>query len=311
MVAGTAHAARAASLRRPMTQPPRAALAAAFAAVYLIWGSTYLAIRWGVAEIPPFLMAGGRFVGAGLVFVAWAACRGAARPTARDWLATALIGLLMAAGGNGLITWALQRVPSGLGALLVAMVPFWVTLADWLRPRGARPPGRVILGLALGFTGVALLVDPADVAGARTLDLTGAGTIVLASMLWAAGSVCSRYAPQPASQPLSSGMQMLGGGAVLLAMSAAAGEPARLDWGAVSPAAFAAWVYVAAFGSVAYGCYLWLLKASTPSKAATYAFVNPVIALLLGYLLAGETLSPWSLGCSAVVVTGVLLVVSR
>ena len=142
MVAGAAHAARAASLRRPMTQPSRAALAAAFAAVYLIWGSTYLAIRWGVAEIPPFLMAGGRFVGAGLVFVAWAACRGAARPTARDWLATALIGLLMAAGGNGLITWALQRVPSGLGALLVAMVPFWVTLADWLRPRGARPPGR-------------------------------------------------------------------------------------------------------------------------------------------------------------------------
>ena len=294
-----------------MTHPSRVSLVAAFAAVYVIWGSTYLAIRWGVAEIPPFLMAGGRFLGAGLVFVAWAAHRGAARPTARDWLTTALIGLLMAAGGNGLVSWALQRVPSGIGALLVSMVPFWVTLADWLRPRGARPPGHVILGLALGFTGVALLVNPTDVAGARALDVVGAGTIVVASLLWAAGSVYSRYAPQPASHALSAGMQMLGGGAVLMAMSATSGELVGLDWSTVSPAAFGAWVYVAAFGSVAYGCYLWLLKASTPAKAATYAYVNPVIALVLGYLLAGEALSLWSLGCSAVVVAGVLLVVSR
>ena len=295
----------------PLTPPSRVSLVTAFAAVYLIWGSTYLAIRWGVAEIPPFLMAGGRFLGAGLVFVALAVHRGAARPTARDWLTTGLIGLLMAAGGNGLVSWALQRVPSGIGALLVSMVPFWVTLADWLRPGGARPPGHVILGLALGFTGVALLVNPTDVAGARALDAVGAGTIVVASLLWAAGSVYSRYAPQPASHWLSSGMQMLGGGAVLMAMSATTGELAGLDWSTVSPAAFGAWVYVAAFGSVAYGCYLWLLKASTPAKAATYAYVNPVIALVLGYLLAGEALSLWSLGCSAVVVAGVLLVVSR
>ncbi len=294
-----------------MPHPSRVALVAAFAAVYVIWGSTYLAIRWGVAEIPPFLMAAVRFLAAGSVFTAWAVHRGAARPTARDWLTTALIGLLMAAGGNGLVSWALQRVPSGIGALLVSMVPFWVALADWLRPRGARPPGRVILGLALGFAGVALLVNPTDVAGARTLDAVGAGVIVVASLLWAAGSVCSRYAPQPASQALSSGMQMLGGGAVLLAMSAASGELAGLDWSTVSPAAFGAWTYLAAFGSVAYGCYLWLLKASTPAKAATYAYVNPVIALVLGYLLADESLSLWSLGCSAVVVTGVLLVVSK
>lgn len=294
-----------------MTHPSRVSLVAAFAAVYLIWGSTYLAIRWGVAEIPPFLMAGGRFLGAGTVFVAWAAHRGAARPTARDWLTTALIGLLMAAGGNGGVSWALQRVPSGVGALLVSMVPFWVALIDWLRPRGARPPGQVGVGLALGFAGVALLVNPTDLAGARTLDGVGAGTIVAASLLWATGSVYSRYAPQPASHWLSAGMQMLGGGAVLMVLSAASGELTRLDWSTVSPAAFGAWFYVAALGSVAYGCYLWLLKASTPAKAATYAYVNPVIALLLGYLLAGETLTLWSLGSSALVVAGVLLVVSR
>ena len=292
--------------------PPVARLArAAFAAVYIIWGSTYLAIRWGVAEIPPFLMAGGRFLSAGLVFAALGVRGGAARPTARDWLTTGLIGTLMAAGGNGGVSWALQRVPSGIGALLVSMVPFWVALIDWLRPRGRRPPGHVILGLTLGFSGVVLLVNPTDIAGARTLDLVGAGTIVVASLLWATGSVYSRHAPQPASHWLSAGMQMLGGGAVLMTLSAASGEFTTLDWSTVSPAAFGAWVYVAAFGSVAYGCYLWLLKASTPTKAATYAYVNPVIALFLGYLLAGETLTLWSLGCSAVVVTGVLLVVSR
>ena len=294
-----------------MTRPSRVALVAAFAAVYLIWGSTYLAIRWGVAEIPPFLMAGVRFLAAGAVFVALAARWGAARPTGYHWLTTGLIGVLMATGGNGLVSWALQRIPSGLGALLVAMVPFWVALADWLRPRGGRPPGQVILGLAIGFTGVALLVNPSDIGGAHSLDAVGAGAVIVASLLWAAGSVYSRYAPQPASHWLSAGMQMLGGSAALLVISVLSGEWTGLDWSTVSPTAFGAWIYVAAFGSVAYGSYLWLLKASTPPKAATYAYVNPVIALVLGYLLAGETLTLWSFGCSTVVVVGVLLVVSR
>ena len=293
------------------TRPSPVALVAAFAAVYVIWGSTYLAIRWGVAEIPPFLMAGVRFVAAGLVFAAWGVRQGAARPTARDWAMTGLVGVLMAAGGNGGVSWALQRVPSGLGALLVSMVPFWVALGDWWRPGGERPAGRVVLGLVLGFSGVALLVNPSEGVRSSDLDPVGAGAIVLASLLWAAGSICSRHVPQPHSQALSSGMQMLGGGVVLLALSAAAGEPRGLDWGAISPGAFGAWAYVAAFGSVAYGCYLWLLKASVPAKAATYAYVNPVIALVLGYFLAGEALSAWSLGCSAVVVLGVLLVVSK
>ena len=294
-----------------MTQPSRVALVAAFAAVYVIWGSTYLAIRWGVAEIPPFLMAGVRFLAAGTVFVALALRWGAPRPPAYYWLTTGIIGVLMATGGNGLVSWALQRIPSGLGALLVGMVPCWVALADWLRPRGTRPPARVISGLVIGFTGVVLLVNPSDIGGERSLDAIGASAVVLASLLWAAGSVYSRYAPQPSSHWLSAGMQMLGGGAVLMAISVASGESAGLDLSAVSPAAFGAWIYVAAFGSVAYGSYLWLLKASTPAKAATYAYVNPVIALILGYLLADETLTLWSFGCSTVVVVGVLLVVSR
>jgi len=292
-----------------MQGPSRTAIVAAFAAIYLIWGSTYLAIRLGVATIPPFLMAGVRFLVAGLAFMAWAKYRRATRPTARDWLTTGIIGVLMATGGNGLVTWAMQTVQSGLAALLVSMVPFWVVMVDWLKPQGRRPATRVVVGLVLGFTGVALLINPTDV-GVREIDAFGALTIVLASMLWASGSIYSRHAPQPTSQALSSGMQMFGGGVVLLGLSAATGEVAQLDWASVSNTALAGWVYVTVLGSVAYGSYLWLLKASTPTKAATYAYVNPVIALILGYLVADESLSPRTIGCSALVVLAVLMVVS-
>ena len=287
----------------------RTAIVAAFAAIYLIWGSTYLAIRLGVATIPPFLMAGVRFLVAGLAFMAWAKYRRATRPTARDWLTTGIIGVLMATGGNGLVTWAMQTVQSGLAALLVSMVPFWVVMVDWLKPQGRRPATRVVVGLVLGFTGVALLINPGDV-GVREIDAFGALTIVLASMLWASGSIYSRHAPQPTSQALSSGMQMFGGGVVLLGLSATTGEAAQLEWASVSNTALAGWVYVTVLGSVAYGSYLWLLKASTPTKAATYAYVNPVIALILGYLVADESLSPRTIGCSAIVVLAVLMVVS-
>lgn len=292
-----------------MQGPSRTAIVAAFAAIYLIWGSTYLAIRLGVATIPPFLMAGVRFLVAGLAFMAWAKYRRATRPTARDWLTTGIIGVLMATGGNGLVTWAMQTVQSGLAALLVSMVPFWVVMVDWLKPQGRRPGTRVVVGLVLGFTGVALLINPGDV-GVREIDAFGALTIVLASMLWASGSIYSRHAPQPTSQALSSGMQMFGGGVVLLGLSAATGEVGQLEWASVSNTALAGWVYVTVLGSVAYGSYLWLLKASTPTKAATYAYVNPVIALILGYLVADESLSPRTIGCSVLVVLAVLMVVS-
>ena len=294
-----------------MHHPSRVALVAGFAAIYLIWGSTYLAIRVGVAAIPPFLMAAVRFLVGGLAFITWAKSRGAPGPSARDWMTTTLMGVLMAVGGNGLVSWALQTVQSGLGALLVSMVPFWVAIADWLKPHGHRPPGRVVLGLVLGFGGVALLINPTDLAGVREIDLVGAGTIVLASVLWASGSVYSRHAPQPASQALSSGMQMFGGGVVLLVLSAVTGELTRLDCAPVSNAALGAWAYVTVLGSVAYGSYLWLLKASTPTKVATYAYVNPIIALFLGYLLADESLSFWSMGCSALIVVAVLMVVTK
>lgn len=294
-----------------MSRPSRLAILSAFAAVYVIWGSTYLAIRFGVAEIPPFLLAGVRFLLPGLAFIAWAVARGAGPPRWRHWATTGVIGLAMATGGNGLMSWSLQTVPSGLGALLIGLVPLWIVLIDWLRPGGVRPHGRVLLGLLLGFSGVALLIDPAQVSGGRQIDPVGALVIVVASLSWAAGSVYSRYADQPASQALSAGMQMFGGGAALLVVSLATGEWSRVDLGEVPSGALLAWAYVMGFGSVAYACYLWLLKASTPAKAATYAYVNPVIALLLGYLVGDEALTVWTMGCSTVVIAAVLLVVSE
>ncbi len=293
-----------------MSRPSRLALILAFAAMYLIWGSTYLAIGFGVAAIPPFLLAGIRFLVGGLMFFAWGWFTQASRPTVRHWVTTACIGTLMAAGGTGLVTWALQTVQSGLGALLVSVVPLWVVLIDWVKPSGRRPTGRVLLGLALGFGGVALLIRPPG-AGLGQIDPVGAGTIFVAGLLWASGSVYSRHAPQPASQAQSSGMQMLGGGAVLLGFAALTGEFRHVDWASVPTRAWAAWAYTAVFGSIAYGCYLWLLKASTPAKATTYAYVNPVIALLLGYLVGNEVLTLWTMGCSTIVVMSVLLVVSR
>ncbi len=294
-----------------MSKPSRASILVGFASIYVIWGSTYLAIRLGVESIPPFLMAAVRFLIAGVAFMVWATYRGARRPTAMHWVTTCVIGTLMAAGGNGMVTWAMQTVQSGLAALLVSMVPFWVVLIDWLKPGGQRPAGRIVLGVVLGFVGVALLIDPADVSGGRQIALVGAAAIVVGSILWAGGSVYSRHAPQPSSQALSSGMQMFGGGMVLLVLSAGSGELSRFEWASISTVALMGWAYVIVLGSVAYGSYLWLMKASTPAKVATYAYVNPVIALFLGYVLADESLSVWTLGCSALIIVAVLIVVSE
>ena len=294
-----------------MPQPSRLAILAGFASIYLIWGSTYLAIRLGVESIPPFLMAAVRFLLAGAAFIGWARYRGAPRPAPWHWITTGVIGALMAAGGNGLMTWAMQTVQSGLTALLVSMVPFWVVLIDWLRPGGHRPAVRVVLGVVLGFIGVGLLVDPTDVSGGRQIALNGAAAIFVGSVMWAGGSVYSRHAAQPSSQALSSGMQMFGGGVVLLTLSAGTGEMHQFGWASISTVALVGWAYVIVLGSVAYGSYLWLMKASTPPKVATYAYVNPVIALFLGYVPVGESLSAWTVGCSAVIIVAVLAVVSE
>lgn len=289
--------------------PTRLALFAAFAIVYIVWGSTYLAIRFAIETLPPFLMAGGRFLVAGAMLYAWSrVLGGAARPTAMHWRSAAVVGLLLLLGGNGLVVWAEQRVPSGIAALVVGIVPCFMVLLDWLRPGGARPTPRVATGLVLGLAGLVWLVGPDAVMGGGRVDFLGTIALVLASLSWAMGSIYSRHAPMP-SPFLSSGMQMLAGGGALLVLGVALGEPWAFDAAAVTARSVLGWVYLIVFGSiVGFSAYIWLLRASTPARVSTYAYVNPVVAVFLGWLLADEPLTARVIVAAAVIVSGVVLI---
>lgn len=290
--------------------PSRLALGVAFFCIYVIWGSTYLAILFAIETLPPFLMAGVRFLLAGALVYAWSRLLGGgARPDAAQWRATAVVGVLMLLGGNGLVVWSEQRIPSGVAALLVGTVPCFMVLLDWLRPGGQRPGGRVVIGLALGLVGLFWLVGPDSVMGGGRADWLGAGAVVLASLSWAVGSIYSRHGAMPSSPFLSTAMQMLAGGAALLVVAVTLGEPAQLDLAQVSLRSALGFLYLLVFGSlVAFSAYVWLLRVSTPARVSTYAYVNPVVAVLLGWAFAGEALTTRMIVAAAVIVSGVALI---
>ena len=290
-------------------RPSRTRIALAFAAVYLIWGSTYLAILYAIESIPPFLMAGARFLVAGGALYLWARLTGGSRPTRAQWGATAITGILLLAVGNGAVTWSEQRIPSGLAALLVASVALWMVLLEFLRKNGTRPTRLSIIGLLLGFGGVALLVGPAAFSSARDLDVFAALVLVGASLSWAAGSVYSRVLPRPASATVGSGMQMLAGGIVLAIVGVSSGELSRLDLGAITTRSALSVGYLIVFGSlVGFTAYAWLLRVCTPAAVATYAYVNPMVAMLLGWLIAGEAFGPRMIVAAAIILSGVALI---
>jgi drug/metabolite transporter (DMT)-like permease len=284
----------------------------ALGAIYLIWGSTYLAIRFAIDTLPPFVMAGTRFLIAGVLLYVFARGRGAARPTRAQWRAAAIVGTLLLMGGNGAVTWAEQNVASGATALLVAMVPFWMVLLDWLRPGGQRPAGGVWVGIAVGFGGLALLVGPGHVVQGEGSAL-GVAALVVGTLLWATGSLLSRGLPHPDSPLLAVGMQMLVGGAVLMAAGLLSGEAGHVALHDVSTRSILALAYLVLFGSiVAYSSYVWLLRVAPPAVVSTYAYVNPIIAVFLGWLLAGETVTPRTLIAAAIIIGAVGLInVSR
>lgn len=289
----------------------RLRLTMAFGAIYLIWGSTYLAIRVAVETLPPFLVASTRFIVAGTLLYAWARLRGAPRPTRVHWREAVIVGGLLLLGGNGGVSWAEQRIPSGLAALIITTTPMWMVLLDWLRSRDARPTGKVAAGLVLGFAGVALLIGPASFIQGHHVDLPGAAVLLLAALAWALGSVYSRQAQLPGASLLSTAMQMLAGGTLLFVAGGVAGEWGRLDLDSASPQSLLALGYLTAFGSVvAFTAYVWLLRVSTPARVSTYAYVNPVIAVLLGWAIAGEPLTAQMLLAAPVVVTAVAMIIS-
>lgn len=288
----------------------RPALILAFAAVYLIWGSTYLAIRVAVGTLPPFLMSGTRFLIAGALLYTWARARGAGRPTGRSWAVSALVGVLLLVLGNGSVTWAEQTVPSGMAALLVATEPLWIVLLEWLRPGGTRPPGGALLGIVLGFAGVATLIGPGAIDPAGGMS-AGALAVVLAALAWAVGSLYAQHAPLPANGAQSSGMQMLTGGALLVFAGVGAGEAKQVTAVAFTLPALLAFGYLVVFGSlVAFSAYAWLVRNTTPARASTYAYVNPVVAVLLGSALLREPLTPRT-AIAAVVIVGSVALITR
>lgn len=287
----------------------RGRILAGFAAVYVIWGSTYLAIRFAIETLPPFLMAGVRFLIAGALLFAWTRRSGGPRPSRRHWLGAGVVGALLLLGGNGAVVWAEQSVPSGVAALMVAVVPCWMVLLEWVRPGGTRPTVRIGAGLILGLAGMVLLVGPGALGSGERVDPLGAGALLFASLSWAAGSIYSRHTVLPARPLQATAMQMLAGGVLLLIAALAAGEPARLDVAAISSRSVLATLYLIVFGSfVGYSAYVWLLRVSTPARVSTYAYVNPLVAVLLGWGLAGEPLTRRMLIAAAVIVAGVALI---
>ena len=285
-------------------QPRLAAVLLAFAALYLIWGSTYLGIRFAIETMPPFTMAGIRFLIAGTILYAWRRPRNPA-PTWPHWRTAIIVGAFLLLGGNGGVTWAEQFVPSGIAALLVATTPMWMVILDAIRPGGVRPSGAIIVGLALGLVGIAILIGPNELGG-EPVHLLGALAVVGAALSWSVGSIYQRGAPKADATLLNVAMQMLAGGALLLATGVLLGE--RLDVGAVSLKSAGALAYLIVVGAlIGYSAYVWLLKVTTPARVSTYAYVNPVVAVILGWALADEPLGPRVLAAGAAVVLAVAL----
>jgi len=288
--------------------PSAARIWTALAIVYVVWGSTYLAIRIAIETLPPFLMAATRFLVAGAVLYPWASARGdraGDRPGLAQWRAAAIVGAALFLGGNGGVVWAETRIPSGVAALLVATLSLWMALLAWLF-HGERPGRLALVGLPLGFAGTALLVTPARSGG---IDPVGAVVCLLASLSWAAGSLYARRAPLPQRAALATAMQMIMGGLWMLLAGIVRGELAAVRPAAFSAASLLALAYLVVMGSlVAFSAYAWLLRVAPVSLVATYAYVNPVVAVALGWLLADEPVTPRMLLAGAVIVVAVALI---
>jgi drug/metabolite transporter (DMT)-like permease len=283
----------------------------AFAAVYIIWGSTYLAIAVGIESFPTLLLPAARHLVAGLILYPLLRWRTGITPTRTQWRTAIITGLLLLLIGNGGVCLAERTVPSGVAALLVALVSFWMVLLDWLRPGGMRPVPRVVASLLLGFAGLLLLVGPAQLGGSQRVNPAGAGILVVGSFAWAWGSIYSKHHDLPSSPLLGVAMQSLAGGAALWIVGLLAGEGRQLHLSTITARSWIAFAYLILFGSgVGFTAYVYILKKSSAARVGTYAFVNPVVALFLGWLGAGETITRRTALAAAVILTAVLLVIT-
>ncbi len=289
---------------------PTLKLTAAYGAIYLIWGSTFLAIRYAIETVPPLLMMGSRALLAGTVLYAFARLRGGGRPSLRQWNSAAIAGSLLFLGGHGGLAWAEQRMMSGVAALIAATTPLWMILLLTLQERRRSLTGRVMLGLLLGFGGVVVLAKPGEALGGAPVDLVAMGVLLLGDVSWAAGSIYSRNGNFPRSPALTAGMNLLAGGASLLLVSLLSGEAGRL--GSVSARSAFSILYLVIFGSiVAFAAYTWLLRVTSPARVSSHSFVNPVVAVLAGWAIGGEGLSARTVLASLAMVGGAAAIVTE
>jgi drug/metabolite transporter (DMT)-like permease len=275
----------------------------AFGAIYILWGSTYLAIRLAIDSIPPFLMAGSRFLIAGPILYSFSSMQAASRPTFRQWRNAAGAAILLFVLGNGGVTWAEQTVPTGAAALVIATLPAWLLLMDWGWRKRSGPRLMEVAGIALGLGGVAVLTSPGG------LNPLGGIALVVSAVAWAAGSLVNRYADLPASPVRMAGMQMMAGGVMMISIGVLIGEAGQFEPGAMSGLAVAAFVYLVAVALVALPAYNWLLAVTSPALVGTYAFVNPVVAVLLGWAVVGEEVTGRTGVAAVLVVVGVAVLV--
>ncbi len=283
----------------------------AFAIIYLVWGTTFLAIRIGVQEVPPFLLAAIRFAVAGIVLCGWMILKGEALPTARQWLGASVIAFLIFVCDYGLLFWAEQRVPSGVAAVMLATIPVFIAIAEIVFLRTQDFTARLALALLIGIGGVAVLMSRSLNLGGTPIDKRGAAALIVASISWSIGSVLSRKMTLPSSKGMSSGAQMLAGGVFLALAAAVLGEFRGFHPAAVSRGAWFALLYLIVFGSIiAFTAYVWLIHHESPTKVGTYAYVNPVVAVIVGYFLGGEALGLRTILGTVCVLTSVIVITS-
>ena len=296
-----------------LTQPPKWKTVLAFAIIYLVWGSTFFAIRLGVREVPPFLLAALRFLAAGIVLYGWTTARGERSPSERQWASAFLLAVLIFVLDYGLVFWAEQRVLSGIAAVMMATIPLFTALAEILFRGTQRLTLRLSAALGIGIAGVAVLVSGSLGLGGAAIDRKGAVALLIAAMSWALAAVLMPKLPLPQSKVMSSGAQMLAGGVLLGVTGAALGELHDFHPGAVSREAWLSLLYLIVAGSiVAFTAYVWLIHHASPTKVGTYAYVNPVVAVLVGYFLGGESLGLRTiLGTLCVLLSVVVITTTR
>jgi drug/metabolite transporter (DMT)-like permease len=284
----------------------------AFLSIYTIWGSTYLGIKFAIETIPPFLMAGFRFIIAGTLLYTWTWTKGVTRPSSKNWIAASIVGCSLLLLGNGGVVWAEQSVPSGLTAVLITTVPLWMVLLEWFRNEHVRPSKETILGLIIGFTGVIFLIGPETFAGDSSIDRFAAIIVVFAALSWAAGSLYSRKASLPKSALQSTGMEMITGGVMMFFVGAIFQEFANFNIAKITLTSWLAFFYLIVLGSlIGFTSYIWLLTKTTSARVSTYAYVNPIVAVILGWTFANEQLTLRTLVSSLVIIAAVVLITSR